>query len=80
MSCEFPDPQYSTTLNGKNNSVNVLHIDGHANVSTVTLKGQRRSKFEIISNGESNNINPLGMGRHPKVSTVTSSSDLPLRG
>ena len=49
----FWNPKKSTILNGKNNSVNVLHMDRHAKVSTVTsssdlsLRGQRSKKVKM---------------------------------
>ena len=72
----------------KTNSVNMLVLDRHAKVSTVTsssdlrLRGQRSNKvnFQTTSNDKTNSVNMLAMDKHAKVSTVTSSSDSWLRG
>ncbi len=70
----------------KQNKVNLLSMDRHAKVFTLTsssdlqlrVKGQRRSIFENVSNDKNNKVNLLIMDRQTKVSTVTLWFDLPL--
>ena len=74
--------------NSKTIGANMLTLNKHARVSTVTLSpyqrlsGQRSKKVKSLhtSNGKTNGANMLALGKHAKVSTVTFSSDLRLRG
>ena len=78
--------KFQTTSNSKTNGANMLPLDKHAKVFTVTsssdlrLRGQRsKVKFQITINGKTNGVNMLALGKHAKVSTVTSLCDLRLR-
>ena len=64
----------------KDNSVSVLALDKHKQISTITsysdlrlrVKYQRKVKSKTASNGKSNNVNMLALDRLSNVSTVTS--------
>ena len=86
--CQIQRSNFKQHQMAKTNSVNMLVLDRHAKVSTVTsssdlrLRGQRSNKvnFQTTSNDKTNSVNMLAMDKHAKVSTVTSSSDSWLRG
>ena len=79
--------KFQTTSNSKTNGANMLPLDKHAKVFTVTsssnlrLRGQRskKVKFQTTLNGKTNGVNMLALGKHAKASTVTSLCDLRLR-
>ena len=80
--------KFQTTSNSKTNDANMLPLDKHAKVFTVTssfdlrLRGQRskKVKFQTTLNGRTNGVNMLALDNHAKVFTVTCSSNLRLRG
>ena len=77
-----------TTSNGKSNSVNMLTLDRHPKLSTVTSlsdlrargQGQTKVKFQTSSNGKMSSINVLALDKHQKILTVTSLSNPGLKG